>query len=71
MSLKKKMSAAALRAIFAHYGHFEDVSAVIVSLVVCHMLHVLSIEVDCLFSGQSVTWDQRGLLLVHYLSFRK
>ena len=29
-------------------------------LVVCHVLHVLSFEVNHLYSGQSVLWDQRG-----------
>ena len=50
----------------AHYGCFEDESAVIdmgppfsVSHVVC-----LSFEVDHLFSGQSVLWDQRVITFI-------
>ena len=31
-----------------------------VCLVVCHMLHAFSFEVDHLFSDQSVLLDQRG-----------
>ena len=39
----------------AHYGCFEDEvqSLKHVPSVVCHMLHVLSFEADCLFTGQS------------------
>ena len=45
----------------AHYGCFEDVSAVIGMCPPCSVLHAacLSFEVDHLFSGQSVLWDQR------------
>ena len=47
-----------------------------VLLVVCHVLHVSSFEVDHLFSGQSVIWDQRGYCWSLFLtplifSFRK
>ena len=44
-----------------HYGCFEDVSAVIGMCHPCSVSYVacLSFEVDHLFSGQSVVWDQR------------
>ena len=45
----------------AHYGYFEDVSAVIGMSPLCSASHAacLSFEVYNLFSGQSVLWDQR------------
>ena len=45
----------------AHYGCFEDVSAVIDTCPPCSVSHAacLSFELDHLFSGQSVLWDQR------------
>ena len=44
----------------AHYGCFEDVNAVI-DMCPCSESHAacLSFEVDNLFSGKSVQWDQR------------
>ena len=39
-----------------------------VLLVVCHMLHVFSFEVDYPFSGQSVLWDQRGSCCLLFLT---
>ena len=47
----------------AHYGCFEDVSAVLGSCPLCSVACVvcLSFEVDCLLSGQSVLWDQRAI----------
>ena len=43
-----------------HYGCFENVSAVIDTCPPCSVLCAacLSFEVDNLFSGQSVLWDQ-------------
>ena len=38
---------------------------VYVPFIVCHMLHV---EVDCLFSGQSVLWDQRVIACPLFLN---
>ena len=45
----------------AHYGCFEDVSAVIDACPPCSVLCAasLSFEVDHLLSGQSVPWDQK------------
>ena len=45
----------------AHYECFEDVSVVIDECLPCSMSHAayVSFEVDYLFSGQSVLWDQR------------
>ena len=44
----------------AHYGCFEDVSAVIDVCPPCNVSHAAcsSFEVDHLFSGHSVPWDQ-------------
>ena len=55
------MSATALRSVIAHYGWFEDVSAVFDVCLLCSVSHAacLNFEVDCLFSGQSVLWDER------------
>ena len=46
----------------AHYGCFEDVSAVIDVCPICSV-SCLSFEVDHLFSGQSVLWNQRDCCL--------
>ena len=45
----------------AHYGCFEDLSAVIDMCPLCSVLCAacLSFQVDHLFSGHSVLWDQR------------
>ena len=47
----------------AHYGCFENVSAVIDACPLCSVMCATcsSFEVDCLFSGQSVLWDQRAI----------
>ena len=61
----------------AHYGCFEDVSAVIDIYPLCSVLHAacLSFEVDHLFSGQSVLLDQRATACsffpLHCFSIRK
>ena len=60
----------------AHYGCFEDICAVIDACPLCGLscaacAECLSFEVDCLFSGQSVLWDQVGVQLVHHFSIRK
>ena len=39
-------------------------SLICVHLVVCHMLHVFSFEIDCLLSGQSVLCDQRVITFI-------
>ena len=61
MYLNNQMSSTALRAMIAHYGCFEDVSAVTDVCPPCSVLGAacLSFEVDHLYSGQSVLWDQR------------
>ena len=49
------------RPMIAHYGCFEDVSAVINTCPLCGVSCATfwCFEVDCLFSGQSMPWDQR------------
>ena len=47
----------------AHYGCFEDISAVIDMCPFCSVSHAayLSFKVDFLFSGLSVLWEQRTI----------
>ena len=48
---------------FAHYGCFEDVVAVIDTCLLCSVLHAacLSFEIGHIFRGQSVLWDQKTI----------
>ena len=54
----------------AHYGCFEDLSAVIDVYPLCSVscTACLRFEVDHLFSGQSVLWDQRATAFPLFLS---
>ena len=57
----------------AHYGCFEDVSAVFGVCPHCSVLCAacLSFEVDHSFSGSSVLWDQRvtAFIVAHSIVF--
>ena len=54
----------------AHYGCIEDESAVIDECLPCGVscAACLSFEVDHLFSGQSVLWDQRVTAFIAFHS---
>ena len=58
----------------AHYGYFEDVSAVIDTCPLCNVSHgvCFSLDVDQPFDSQSVVWDQRSyccLFIINPLIF--
>ena len=54
----------------AHYGCIEDGSAVIDACPLCSMLHAacLSFDIEHLFSGQSVLWDQEAIAYPLFLN---